>query len=93
MFFDLPDPDPSVRGMAPDPDPCFIMQIRKTLILTQDQSLAIPVTVNGANFGKTIFSKYKGVIYDLYKNVWPSLKISFAPRSLKTARNNLYLAP
>jgi len=25
---------------------------------------AIPVTVNWLNFGKTIFSKYKGVIYD-----------------------------
>jgi hypothetical protein len=26
---------------------------------------AIPVTGNGSNFGKTIFSKYKGVKYDL----------------------------
>jgi hypothetical protein len=26
---------------------------------------AIPVIVNGSNFGKTIFRKYKGVIYDL----------------------------
>jgi len=25
---------------------------------------AIPVAVHGSNFGKTIISKYKGVIYD-----------------------------
>jgi hypothetical protein len=29
---------------------------------------AIPDAVNGSNFGKTIFSKYKGVIYDVEKN-------------------------
>ncbi len=31
----------------------------------------MPVTVNGSNFGKTIISKYKRVIYDLknLKNV------------------------
>jgi hypothetical protein len=27
----------------------------------------IPDAVNGSNFGKTIFSKYKGVIYDVEK--------------------------
>ncbi len=26
MFFDLPDPDPLVRGMDPDSDPSIIMQ-------------------------------------------------------------------
>jgi hypothetical protein len=26
MFFGLPDPDPLVRGMDPDPDPSIIMQ-------------------------------------------------------------------
>ncbi len=44
MFLDLPDPDPLVRGMDPDPDPALdpdpdpsiIMQkiVRKTLIPT-----------------------------------------------------------
>jgi len=29
---------------------------------------AIPVVVNGSNFGKTIICKYEGVIYDL-KNI------------------------
>ncbi len=38
MFFGLPESDPLVRGM--DPDPSFIMQIRKTLILAQHQSLS-----------------------------------------------------
>jgi hypothetical protein len=35
--------------------------------LAQDQHKALPVTVNGSNFGKTIFRKYKGVNYDLKK--------------------------
>jgi hypothetical protein len=26
MFLGLPDPDPLVRGMDPDPDPSIIMQ-------------------------------------------------------------------
>jgi len=26
MFWGLPDPDPPVRGMDPDPDPSIIMQ-------------------------------------------------------------------
>ncbi len=26
VFFGLPDPDPLVRGMDPDPDPSIIMQ-------------------------------------------------------------------
>jgi hypothetical protein len=35
MFLGLPDPDPLVRGMDPDPDPSTIMQIViKTLIPT-----------------------------------------------------------
>jgi hypothetical protein len=47
---------------------------------------AIPDAVNGSNFGKTIFSKYKGVIYDVEKKkFWPRLKFFF-PRSLKTTR-------
>jgi hypothetical protein len=28
---------------------------------------AIPDAVNGSNFGKTIFSKYKGLIYNVEK--------------------------
>ncbi len=28
---------------------------------------AIPVAVNGSNFGNTIISKYKGVIFDFFK--------------------------
>jgi hypothetical protein len=36
MFLGLPDPDPLVKGMDPDPDPSIIKQkkIRKTLIPT-----------------------------------------------------------
>ncbi len=35
MIFGLPDPDPLVRGMDPDPDPSIIMKkVRKTLIPT-----------------------------------------------------------
>jgi hypothetical protein len=37
---------------------------------------AIPVAVNGSNFGKSIISKYKRVIYDLkFKNILAYLKI------------------
>jgi hypothetical protein len=30
---------------------------------------AIPDAVKGSNFGKTIFSKYKGFIYDVEKKI------------------------
>jgi hypothetical protein len=30
----------------------------------------MPVAVNGSNFGKTIISKYKAVIYDLEKDIF-----------------------
>ncbi len=31
MFLGLPDPDPLVRGMDPDPDPSIILQKKKNL--------------------------------------------------------------
>jgi hypothetical protein len=45
---------------------------------------AIPDAVNESNFGKTIFRKYKGHIYDVEKkNFWPRLKTIFFPVVLR----------
>jgi hypothetical protein len=53
------------------------------------ESLAIPVAVDGSNFGKTIFRKYKGFISDLKNKIKIGLSRNFfLPLSLKTTPNN-----
>ncbi len=44
---------------------------------------AIPVDANVFNCGKTIFSKFKGIIYDYFKKIWPRLKKTVDPLVLK----------